>query len=1178
MPKRSEELVDAIVKVQKALDGKNTELDLSNLKLSKLPKNIEQLVQLKKLDLSGNRFTHVPREVFQLCNLEDLNLEKNKLVKVDESIRQLSNIKKINLQNNQLLNLPDSLGSLENLEELWLCENRLITLPNAIGQLKKLKKLSIYNNQLTSLPDTLGGLESLEGFWIYENQLVGLPNSIGQLRNLKKFSVNNNQLTSLPDTLGGLESLEELWVYANHLISLPNSIGKLRNLKKFSAHKNQLTSLPNTLEGLENLEEFWVYENQLVNLPESIGQLKKLKNLSLYSNQLTSLPATIKYLKNLEKLWLYKNKLVSLPEAIGQLKKLISLSIYNNQLTSLPDAIGCLESLEELWVYENQLTSLPESIGQLKKLKKLSVFDNRLTKLPANIGSLADLEGLWLGRNQLVTLPKSIGNLSNLRELGLHDNQLKTLPETIWNLSNLSELYLYGNQLTSLSDSLENLIQLKKLSLHKNQLQRIPETISKLSNLSELYLYENQLEWLPSSLKSLPSLKVLSLQDNKLLNIPPEILSLQKPIEILDYYFRIQEHCKPLNEAKLILVGYGAVGKTSLVNRLVYDKFDASERKTEGIQITSWDIQLNKVEDIKLHMWDFGGQEIMHSTHQFFLTERSLYLLVLNGRQGHEDTDAEYWLELIQSFGGDSPIIVVLNKQNEHPFDVNRSALRQKFPTIRNFVATDCEDGTGLDLLRTNIYQETDRLEYLRAPFPTSWLGIKNQLSAMKENYIPFEKYREICTEQGETDTDAQNLLAVHLHSLGIALNYKDDPRLRDTHVLNPHWVTSGIYTLLNAHDLTQHKGELGIADLGNFLDRQNYPPERHGFLLELMRKFELCFRFPEEEARYLIPDLLDKQQPPEAEEFSPTNCLNFQYDYPILPEGLLPRFIVRTHVLSTQRRRWRTGVILHFEGNRALVKADRQDRQVTILVDGPTAGRRRLLAIIRSDFDRIHSSFTFRPEEKVPVPNHPDLSLNYQDLLVMEQEGLREVPMVVRGKVVKLNVQDLLNGVDLDGTRRYRLNDNTGKRPVRLFYSYSHKDEELRDQLDTHLKILERQQLIHSWHDRRIVPGTDWAQDIDDYLNQADIILLLISADFIASDYCYNLEMKRAVERHQAREAVMLPVIVRDVDWEIPMLKKLKVLPTDRRAVTLWSDRDSAWRNVEDGIKQVIQHIQSRN
>ena len=620
------------------------------------------------------------------------------------------------------------------------------------------------------------------------------------------------------------------------------------------------------------------------------------------------------------------------------------------------------------------------------------------------------------------------------------------------------------------------------------------------------------------------------------------------------------------------MVGFGAVGKTSLVNCIIHQSFDPKSVKTEGIQITQWPIHLNGFEDITLHVWDFGGQEIMHSTHQFFLTERSLYLLVLNGRQGHEDADAEYWLELIHSFGGDSPVLVVLNKIKEHPFDVNRGALQQKFPNICEFIATDCETGQGIDYLRAAIERETDALEHLRDPFPASWVAIKDKLSEMADNYISFEQYRAICQTDGETDYGAQDSLAVHLHSLGIALNYKDDPRLRDTHVLNPHWVTSGIYTLLNADELAHTKGELEAACLARNLDAQNYPAERHGFLLELMRKFELCFRFQDDEHRYLIPDLLDKQQPAAAAEFDPADCLNFRYEYPILPEGLLPRFIVRTHVLSEHQLRWRTGVILHFEGDRALVKADPQDRCVSISVDGPVASRRRLLAVIRSDFERIHRSFKFTPKELVPVPGHPNTALPYQDLIVMEESRLTEFPQVIDGQVVRLNIRDLLNGVDLEGTRQPTTAMERHSQALRLFFSYSHKDDLLREQLETHLKLLQRQGLIQPWHDRRILPGDDWAGEIDDNLNRADIILLLVSADFMASDYCYDIEMTRAMERHESGEARVIPIILRPVDWRGTPFNKLSWLPQNGEPVVQWENRDAAWLNVETGIKRVIQ------
>ena len=637
----------------------------------------------------------------------------------------------------------------------------------------------------------------------------------------------------------------------------------------------------------------------------------------------------------------------------------------------------------------------------------------------------------------------------------------------------------------------------------------------------------------------------------------------------------------PLNEAKLILVGFGEVGKTSLVNRLVYGKFIENEKKTEGIVTTPWHLRLRNEEDVLVHIWDFGGQDIMHSTHQFFLTDRSLYLLVLNGRQGHEQADAEYWLNLIESFGSDSSVIVVLNKIKQHPFDVNRRGLQQKFP-IRDFVCADCQDGTGIDQLYNCIRDEIDRLQDLRVPFPVSWFLVKDRLAEMREDYLTYEYYRQVCRESGEGDLKRQDQLSTFLHRLGIALNYKDDPRLRDTHVLNPRWVTEGIYKILNSAALAAQKGELLVGDLCHILDPSQYPPERHGFLLELMRKFELCFPFPEDEFRYLIPERLDIQQPPESDEFSKEECLNFQYHYPSLPEGIIPRFIVRSHILSRNLPRWRTGVILEKEGYRALIKADILDRRVTISVAGSVAdARRRLLAIVRSDFEHIHSEFQFEIQEMVPVPSYPDLLVSYRELSVMEQGGLTKFPKVFGNQVLELDVLKLLNGVDIERSqRRVRVSnqDKATRDALNIFYIYSRKDEVLRDELETHLKLLQRQGFINQWSDRQIKAGSDWNKEIDRNLEEADIILLLISADFIASDYAYDIEMERALERHMAGEAKVVPVILRDVGWKSAPFGELEVLPKGGNPVTKWDDRDTVWRCVEEGIREVVRAIiQSR-
>ncbi len=245
-------------------------------------------------------------------------------------------------------------------------------------------------------------------------------------------------------------------------------------------------------------------------------------------------------------------------------------------------------------------------------------------------------------------------------------------------------------------------------------LVELPKEIEQLKNLNELYL------------------------DNNPLPILPEILGTSnQPEQLISYWVQHQKvgfEKKALNEAKMIVVGQGAVGKTSLVKRLVSDQFDRYESKTEGINIQKWHLKLNHMKII-VNIWDFGGQEIMYATHQFFLTTRSLYILVLNSRKNENQNQIEYWLKIIQSFGGDSPIIVVCNKCDEHEFDIDWSELLYKYPTIVSFVKkVSCKTGFGVEELRKVVQEELLKLEHIQDKLFVSWLRVKKRLEVMDDD------------------------------------------------------------------------------------------------------------------------------------------------------------------------------------------------------------------------------------------------------------------------------------------------------------------------------------------------------------------------------------------------------------------------------------------------------------
>ena len=148
----------------------------------------------------------------------------------------------------------------------------------------------------------------------------------------------------------------------------------------------------------------------------------------------------------------------------------------------------------------------------------------------------------------------------------------------------------------------------------------------------------------------------------------------------------------------------------------------------------------------------------------------------------------------------------------------------------------------------------------------------------------------------------------------------------------------------------------------------------------------------------------------------------------------------------------------------------------------------------------------------------------------------------------------------------------SASQQAVEVFFSYAHRDEDLRDELAKHLRLLERQRIIAGWHDRRIPAGGEWASEIDAHLRTAHIILLLVSADFLASDYCYDIEVQQAMARHEAGDAHVIPIILRPVDWHSALFGKLQALPKDGRPVTSWPNRDEAFVDVARGIRRAAE------
>ncbi len=494
---------------------------------------------------------------------------------------------------------------------------------------------------------------------------------------------------------------------------------------------------------------------------------------------------------------------------------------------------------------------------------------------------------------------------------------------------------------------------------------------------------------------------------------PPEIV--QKGPDAVEAYFqaRSREEEKSVNEIKVLLVGDGGSGKTSLVNRLLKDDFNPNEDQTDGIAISQWPLQ---VEDISIiaNLWDFGGQEIMHATHQFFLSRRSLYVLVLDGRK---DEKTEYWFKHIESFGGDSPILVVLNKADQSPgFDVNRKFLKEKYPSIKGFFRLSCKSGEGISDFLKAIKKELAAVEIIRTIWPESWLNIKTTLEQIPNHYISYSEYLSLCTAQAIEEGISQSTLVDFLHDLGVVLHFRGI-ELENTYVLKPKWVTEAVYKIINSEQLAKGKGILRIKDLHDILKPKEdgdyeYPADKHRYIVELMKKFELCYQLDGESV--LVPDLLEKEEKDFS--FDYDSALKFVLQYDFLPRSVMPRFMVRMHRDIDGELRWRTGMVLKddaFEA-RAVVKADEDAKKISLFLQGKQ--KAYYFAVLRHTFRDINGTFKkMEAAERIPLPDNPSATVGYQHLLNLRKMG--ETRHVPEGAGRAYSLDELLKGFEENQT-----------------------------------------------------------------------------------------------------------------------------------------------------------------
>jgi internalin A len=835
------------------------------------------------------------------------------------------------------------------------------------------------------------------------------------------------------------------------------------------------------------------------------------------------------------------------------------------------------------------LTRLPPEISQLTALKELSLNNNQLTMLPPEIGQLTALTRLFLHNNRIGTLPSEIGKLTALRMLVLVNNQLSTLPPEIGQLTALTELYLDNNQLSTLPPEISQLTALTGLSLNNNQFTMLPPEIGQLTALTRLHLINNRLIALPEELRGLLKLEVLFLHDNPLLQLSPSVFGPDprnsgrpnaSPKSILDFFFtRETSKTRPLNEVKLILVGRGGAGKTSTVSALRNQPFHEGEESTPGIALCDWTMDGCKGQPVTAHVWDFAGQVITHALHQFFFSVRSVYVVVLTGRENNERDDAEYWLRLIKAFGTDDqgqgpPVIIALNKWDVPGCRprVDRGALRERYPFIRGFVEMDCKSKKGVPKLKAALCREVDRLKWVHDPFPESWDAVRRALSTGKKKraHLTYSEFRALCAKHGVTDAGQQDSLAEVLHNLGAALNYRNDPRLREATVLQPEWLTKNVYALMRRAE--KKAGVLKQEDVDDAL-RAEKDEAMRAYLVQIMERFEIAYAPRASNGGvWLVPQALPDVQPGGLEVFrDAADATRLRYTYQALPEGLVARAIVRLHEFIEEAKgkklQWASGAILTREGARALVRTEPQDRQVMITVTGPTKVRQQLAGLCQLEMRDIHGEIHgLDPFEET---QYVGAWISTSTLEKDEKRGNPTgIPTKDRGTVMVDPAMP--NSAYSEVPAR---SDEVWKPTV--FISYSKSNVAQRKRLESELKILKNEGLLaNHWHDRMIDPGDEWDEKIQIELEKADVVIILASSFALATNYITQHEIPKALELHTNGDTVVVPLILEACRWDQTPLGPLNALPEKGKPVNKWKPLSDGWKTVADGLAKVFKKL----
>lgn len=644
------------------------------------------------------------------------------------------------------------------------------------------------------------------------------------------------------------------------------------------------------------------------------------------------------------------------------------------------------------------------------------------------------------------------GRVLDLSRITFTDLTGVELPE------NLLELDLYNTNLSSLT-GVELPISLQKLALSRTQLTsltdvKLPENLQKLdlsgtkltsltgvklpANLQELDLRGTPIIVLPESIKHLKCLRTLNLSWMNLATLPDWLPELKLPFtqslfgdgiclfhttvegvdmsifdqsqEAILQWFKERKNQgeTPLNEIKVVFLGDGEVGKTHTINRLQLNgkkiPESATGGSTPGIAISD-KIYPIKGQNIRVHFWDFGGQDILYSMHRMFMTERTIYVVMVDARKESRGAQATEWLDTIRSFAGDAPVLLVVNKidQNSNA-TLDERGLMEKYPNLNKFIYMSAlEDGqkkfnTNFTAAIKELIRKSD---IPGIKWPKKWKLVKAELQGMAEPYIRSRDYEQICSRY-DVDTGGEHLLK-WCNDLGICFRRQDD-RLKDYVILRPDWITNAIYTILFNKRDTIRNGLVSLDEIFRLLNsnatRRVFQDIRYewadmNYILDVVRKFSLSYQVDGDTE--FFPMLCSANSSPIVKEYADNkNALEFHIEFDHLPSNILHRLMVERHSELDSDNVWLTGARFFQRDTRlsAVVRKDGNRLKLYVRSDDLHHAPNTYLSFIIGSIDRICKSLKLEIRRKLVIYKDGEnrIEFDYEALKFALEMGKTEV------------------------------------------------------------------------------------------------------------------------------------------------------------------------------------------